>query len=194
MFCRKNWIKEPEDHGGRLSELHEVPDVPFQFPYICKYSEFSFCPEPLLFPAALLPGRTGCGRGTEHPLSSVLAVTEGFAASKDAQPFSKPAQRAPRYSLARGSSGKAVTSGVRGLSLNGRRNCPLLLGVHWETVFFLPRVLGDPAALVFGRKGGSAWPLCGGMAHVCLALGCALQTWQQLDTWSASLREGVNSR
>lgn len=45
VFCRKSWIKRPEDHGGRLSELHEIPDVSFQFFYICKYLESldSFC-------------------------------------------------------------------------------------------------------------------------------------------------------
>lgn len=42
MFCRKSWVKQPEDHGGRLSELHEVPDVSFQFFYICEYLESTF--------------------------------------------------------------------------------------------------------------------------------------------------------
>lgn len=45
VFCRKNRIEEPEDHGGGLSELHEVSDVSFQFLYICKYLESTFSPE-----------------------------------------------------------------------------------------------------------------------------------------------------
>lgn len=127
MFCRKIWIKEPEDHGGRLSELHEVPDVPLQFPYICKYSEFSFCPEPSCSQQPCSP----VGQAVAAA-QSIPSVTEGSAASKDAQPFSTELF----LSLARGSSGKAVTSGVRGLSLNGKRNCRLVLGVRWETQSF----------------------------------------------------------
>lgn len=54
VFCRKNWVKEPEDHGGRLPELHEVPDVSIQFLHICKYLESTFSPESSCFeqPAA----------------------------------------------------------------------------------------------------------------------------------------------
>ena len=36
MFCRKSWVKQPEDHGGRLSELHEVPDVHLQRAGVCE--------------------------------------------------------------------------------------------------------------------------------------------------------------
>lgn len=60
VFCRKTWIKEPEDHGGRLPELHEVPDVSVQFLYICKCLESTFSPEASVPSSLLLPSRVNC--------------------------------------------------------------------------------------------------------------------------------------
>lgn len=69
--------------------------------------------------------------------------------SEDAPTFSKPVQRSLLFelflSLARETRGKAVTSGVCGLSLNGRRNYFPVLGALLRfslgnTVIFLPYV------------------------------------------------------
>lgn len=85
---------------------------------------------PRVSSSLLLPSRTHCNlvKLPEDALSFALAITEVFfffMTAKDAQAFSKAAQRSllsELYpSLARETSGKAVTSGVRGLTLNGRR-------------------------------------------------------------------------
>lgn len=102
--------------------------------------------------------------------------------SKDAPTFSKPVQRSLLFelflSLARETRGKAVTSGVCGLSLNGRRNYFPVLGALLRfslgnTVIFLPYVTLLLLS-VTGRLGTPSHPgLCSGEgSHV--PLHCAV--------------------